>query len=74
MIGKEDQINRLSDNLVIDIDKNHKLLGWKPKFAVSDSLNKMFWLNKNEYHYSLYIIWDHDLFANKYFKSTSSEI
>ena len=42
MIGKEDQINRLSDNLVIDIDKNHKLLGWKPKFAVSDSLNKMF--------------------------------
>tara|TARA_B100000900_G_C20586770_1_gene719927 strand:+ start:1827 stop:2756 length:930 start_codon:yes stop_codon:yes gene_type:complete len=42
IIGKEDQINRLSDNLVIDIDKNYRLLGWKPKFAVSDSLNKMF--------------------------------
>ena len=42
MIGKEDQINRLSDNLVIDIDKNYKLLGWKPKFTVPDSLNKMF--------------------------------
>ena len=40
LLGKRSLLDRLYGSLQVDIEKNERLLGWKPKYDVQDMLNE----------------------------------
>ena len=42
VIGKKDYVNRLMENLSVNVEKNKKLLDWRPKFSVDDGFFRSF--------------------------------
>jgi UDP-glucose 4-epimerase len=38
LLGRSDQIRRLTGNLALDVSKAHRLLGWRPPYTLDDGL------------------------------------
>jgi nucleoside-diphosphate-sugar epimerase len=40
LLGKRDAVNRLCENLQVDIDKARKLLAWTPPISIYEGLRR----------------------------------
>ena len=48
LLRKSSEINRLLGSLIVDTSHTRRVLGWKPKFSLENSLEKtVYWYLKN---------------------------